>query len=31
MESKDKIEKRRQPDGSIILIRVGKIKESKYV
>lgn len=30
MESKDKIEKRKQPDGSIILVRVGRIRESKY-
>ncbi|MFH1146835.1 MAG: hypothetical protein V1736_03925 [Pseudomonadota bacterium] len=30
MEKKYKTEKRKQPDGSSILVRMGRVKESKY-
>lgn len=30
-EKRNKIEKRKQPDGSIILVRAGRIRESKYM
>jgi hypothetical protein len=29
-EKKYKAEKRKQPDGTFILVRMGKVKESKY-
>jgi hypothetical protein len=30
MDKKYKAEKRKQPDGTFILVRMGKVKESKY-